>query len=63
MDKVKLLNAAELAERLGTTKGNVYAMRSRGQLPTPVRIGKRVRWRESDINEWLDSLTDEKTEG
>ena len=48
-----LLDAAQVAEALCTTKKAVYAMVERGQLPGVVRIGRRVLLREDALLDWL----------
>ncbi len=48
-----LLDAAQVAEALRTTKKAVYAMVERGQLPGVVRIGRRVLLREDALLDWL----------
>lgn len=56
----KLLNAADVAILLGTSEANIRAMRSRGQLPAAVKIGRRVRWRESEVRAWMAGLSDSR---
>ncbi len=49
-----LLTADDLAGLLRTTRGGVYAMTERGQLPGVTRIGRRVLYRRDQVLEWLD---------
>jgi excisionase family DNA binding protein len=49
-----LLNAAETAELLRTTRAAVYVMISRGQIPGITRVGRRVLVRSDDLLHWLD---------
>jgi excisionase family DNA binding protein len=54
----KLLNIRELAERLGICPGTAYHWLSQGRLPC-VRFSSRcVRFRESDVQELIQQLTD-----
>jgi predicted DNA-binding transcriptional regulator AlpA len=39
----------EAARLLKTTRGGIYAMHARGQLPKPVGPGRRLIWRTSDL--------------
>jgi prophage regulatory protein len=40
----------------GLSTSTPYAMMARGDVPRPVRLGKRaVGWRESDLIAWLES--------
>ena len=56
----RLLTARELADRLGVTPGAIYSGRYRGDdFPPAVVLGpKRLRWREGDVEAWLDSKRD-----
>lgn len=46
-DGPKLLNAAQVAERLGLSLASIYKMGAR--LPGRVKIGSRVRWQAEAI--------------
>ncbi|MCA9583608.1 MAG: helix-turn-helix domain-containing protein [Myxococcales bacterium] len=48
-----LISVNELAEWLRTTPRAVYSMRARGQLPDPVRVGRRLLYRKEDLLGWL----------
>ena len=39
----------EAARLLKTTRGGIYAMHARGQLPKPVGPGRRLIWRTADL--------------
>jgi prophage regulatory protein len=49
----KLLTAKALGEMLSLSKRQVSRLNSCGRIPAPVRIGGSIRWRESDIEQWL----------
>jgi predicted DNA-binding transcriptional regulator AlpA len=50
----ELLDKAELAQLLGVRKGSIWQLVSRGHLPQPLRLTKRlVRWRRTTILAWL----------
>ncbi len=49
-----LLDSQSLADYLGITRKALYNALGRNQLPSPIRIGGRLRWRESNIEQWLD---------
>ena len=51
----KLLNAEELAEYLSLGKGNIYKMRSEGQIPAgcTIRFGRAIRFVKVGIDAWL----------
>lgn len=46
----RLLKPMEVADALGVSRANLYAHVERGNFPfQPVRIGKALRFRESDV--------------
>lgn len=49
-----LLTMADVARVLRTSRGAVYAMAARGQLPGLTRIGRRVLIRADALLDWLD---------
>jgi excisionase family DNA binding protein len=52
-----LLTPEEVAERLKISLRKLWKLLSEGQLPTPVKIGKRgTRWRESDLVRFITGL-------
>jgi excisionase family DNA binding protein len=54
----KLLTIRELAERLNIAEGTAYHWLSAGRLKC-IRFSKRcIRFRETDVQELLDKLTD-----
>jgi predicted DNA-binding transcriptional regulator AlpA len=51
-----LLNDIQLAQILSVSRASVWRLKSQGRLPLPVRIGRSVRWRYSDIKNWVNRL-------
>ncbi len=49
----ELLTVNELAALLKTTPAAIRIRHTRGLLPAPVGVGKKLLWRASDIAEWL----------
>jgi excisionase family DNA binding protein len=49
-----LLTVGELAESLNTSISTIRYWRAIGYGPKSARIGKRVLYRRSDVNAWLD---------
>ncbi len=49
----RLLTVDELAEYLGVPVATVYAWRHRREGPRGFRVGKYVRYRMSDVQEWI----------
>lgn len=47
-------NAREVGRMLGLSIRTIRAMDSAGKLPRPIRFGRAVRWRVSEIQDWVD---------
>jgi prophage regulatory protein len=53
----RLLSVREVAAAVGITRSTIYARIAAGTFPAPRRVGPgTVRWRESDIQAWIDAL-------
>lgn len=50
-----LMEMKEVCEMLGISRPTIYRWISDPAMnfPPPVRIGKRIGWREADVKEWL----------
>ena len=51
----ELLTSVDVARWLRITRGQVYRLRDRRAIPPPVRIGHTLRWRRTDIDDWMRS--------
>ncbi|MGZ6908974.1 MAG: helix-turn-helix domain-containing protein [Acidimicrobiia bacterium] len=51
-----LLSPADLADYLGVPVATVYRWRSQRERPAGMRVGRHVRYRLVDVENWLDSL-------
>jgi len=51
----ELLSAAEAAEVAGVAKRSWWRYVSSGKAPAPVRLGGAVRWRRSELAEWIQA--------
>ena len=49
----RLLNLAEVEEKIGLKKSVIYDRMSRAEFPAPLKIGKATRWRESEVELWI----------
>ena len=58
-----LLTPGEVATLLRTSKGAIYTMIERFQLPGIVRIGRRVLIREDALVDWLGQKSTPSPEG
>ncbi len=50
----ELINANQLAELLNISERTLYRLKSIGQLPVPIVLGGSVRWRLSEIRQWIE---------
>lgn len=48
-----LITVEELAAELRLSPAMIYKMLNTAQLPAPVRVGRRVRWRREEIAAWV----------
>ena len=52
----RLLRRRQVEEITGMGRSSIYRLMKNGGFPRPVRVGPAaVRWRASDIADWLES--------
>ena len=51
----RLLNIKDVAARMGLSTRAVWNYRDVGFLPEAVKVGGAVRWREKDIDGWIQA--------
>jgi prophage regulatory protein len=49
----KLLKVGDVATLAQISTRSVWRLRDAGKIPMPVRVGGQVRWRFSDITQWI----------
>jgi len=49
----RLLNAKAVGQILSLSTRTIFRLNSSGKIPGPVRINGSVRWRQSDIEQWI----------
>lgn len=49
----RLLTVMDLADYLGVPVATIYAWRYRGEGPPGFRVGRHVRFRRRDVEEWI----------
>ena len=54
----RLLSPEQLAEFVGVPLGTVYQWHARGGGPLRIRVGRHIRYRQSDVDRWLESRTE-----
>jgi predicted DNA-binding transcriptional regulator AlpA len=55
MDPSRLATVQDLADFFGVPVRTIYAWKAKSTGPTPIRVGKHLRYRWADVNAWLDS--------
>jgi excisionase family DNA binding protein len=55
-----LLTLQELSEYTQTPLSTLYSLRWENRGPRGCRIGRSLRFRISDVNDWLDALADKE---
>lgn len=50
---MELLTVEEVAARLRISQRQVWKLLASERLPKPVRLSRSVRWRKSDVDEWV----------
>ena len=51
-----LLKEKEVYEIVGFKQSKLRHMVIAGEFPKPIKLGKRNRWKQSTVTEWLNSL-------
>lgn len=54
----RLLTLEEVAGYLQVPVKTLYDWRHRGRGPTGLRVGRYVRYRQADVDAWLDTCVD-----
>ena len=54
-DEDDIISIDEVARRLDIAKSTLYGWRYKGTGPRSHRVGKRLRYRWSEVLEWLDA--------
>lgn len=52
-DPVRLHDAKEAAERLRVSVRTLRRLADGGRGPKPIRVGRCLRWRSSDLDSWI----------
>ncbi len=49
-----MLSIEQVAEELGVSVATIYMWRHRGTAPKASKVGRHLRWRQTDVDAWLD---------
>ena len=53
----KFLTISEVVNIVGFKKSTIYKFINEKKFPKPIKIGKSSRWKLSDIQQWMNSVT------
>jgi excisionase family DNA binding protein len=59
----ELLSPSEVAAYLGIPVSTVHYWRGKGQGPPALKVGKRLRFRATDVVRWLEERPDKRPRG
>lgn len=48
-----LMDIKQTAKLLNVSTSRIYSMRSSGQIPLAIRLGKTIRWNKKELVEWI----------
>lgn len=54
--KERLLRLAQVEDKTGFKKSYLYREMRDGNFPKPIKLGSTSRWKESDIDAWINAL-------
>lgn len=52
---MNLMNIKEVAHKLSINVRTIRMLRVKKRMPAPLKIGRLIRWRESDLDKWIAS--------
>ena len=52
----RLIRQVDVTELTTLSRSALYRRMGQGEFPLPLKIGKAIRWRRTDIEDWLASL-------
>lgn len=53
---MKLLDLPKVIDKVSLSRTTIYRLIKTGDFPTPVKILGSSRWKESDLDRWMESL-------
>jgi len=49
----RLIGIDEVTARVGLSSRSVWRLRDSGQMPSPLKLNRSVRWKEAEISAWI----------
>lgn len=57
----RLLPLPEVEAAIGFKRSHIYSLIQQGQFPSPVAIGTSRRWKQSDVQNWINEKIQQGT--
>lgn len=54
MNRSALITTRDVAEMLGVSRSTLYGWAVAGYGPPPIKVGRQVRYKASDVDAWLE---------
>lgn len=54
--KNHLLTIKQIQEQIQASRVSIWRWEKEGKFPKHIKLGRSIRWRESDIQAWIDGL-------
>ena len=51
----RLLKLSEASQKTAQSKSSIYRLLKRNEFPQPLRLGRSIAFRESEIDAWIDA--------
>jgi predicted DNA-binding transcriptional regulator AlpA len=64
LDDIGYLDVVQVSYLYQTSPSALYSQRHRGEMPGAlgVRVGRKILWRRSDLDQWFDARKAEQTQ-
>ena len=56
------ITTEQLAEYLAVPVNTIYQWRHRGTAPRAARLGRHLRWKQADVDRWIEQRTNDTTD-
>ena len=50
-----LISDVQAAALAGVSRASWHRLRAAGKIPTPIKLGRAVRWRRAEVVAWIDA--------
>ena len=57
--RIGLLNVADLCDLLNVSRSTIYRWVRNETLPPPYKLGKSIRWKTKEIEQWTEKINHE----